>query len=74
METYPVTIIYDRYGGTYSGGKWLAFNKYEDDIPIEISGGDTEAFYFWKSYKGIVGKGASPNEAYENLKNKIKTK
>ena len=27
-ELYPVTIIRDRYSGTYSGALWLAFNMY----------------------------------------------
>lgn len=25
QDIYPLTIIQDRYGGAYSGGRWLAF-------------------------------------------------
>lgn len=27
-KIYPLTIVRDRYSGTYSGGSWLAYNKY----------------------------------------------
>lgn len=30
---YPLTILRDRYGGTYSGGAYLAWNRHYDDIP-----------------------------------------
>lgn len=64
---YPTTIIADRYNGTYSKGKWLAFpiNYYE--LPEDIDSGDLECADFWERYKGPVGKGNTPQEAFDDL-------
>ena len=35
-EMYPLTIIKDRYNGTYSGGMYLAFNL-EYDLHLRFS-------------------------------------
>ena len=32
-ELWPVTVILTRYGGTYEGGRWAAFNLDHEDIP-----------------------------------------
>lgn len=72
---YPVTIIADRYTGSYSGAKWLAFQLDEGDIPADISGGDPDCESFWRSHSDLllpVGKGETPNEALEDLKDKAK--
>ena len=37
---YPLTIITDRYNGTYSGGGWLAFPLYCDEVPSAVDGFD----------------------------------
>ncbi len=65
---YPVTIIQDRYGGTYSGGKWLAFNLDAEDIPQGVSGSDYPCADFWGENTLPVGKGSTPEEALEHLK------
>lgn len=65
---YPTTIIKDRYDGTYSDGRWLAFPCLFDKVPPEIEGQDPECRRFWDNYKGIVGKGKTPQEAFDNLK------
>lgn len=70
---YPLTIITDRYGGTYSGGKYLAFNKEYYEISTAVNGEDVECMNFWKCYSDIVGKGNSPKEAVENLVESIET-
>jgi hypothetical protein len=72
---YPVTIVMDRYDGCYSKSKWLAIQCNSDDIPDEIGGGDPEEESFWRDHddsKFPIGKGATPNEAYEDLKIKAK--
>lgn len=69
-EAYPATIIMDRYSGTYSGAKWLAFNEHNNEVPDEIGGSDPEESSFWLNRKETdkpIGKGDTPNEAYLNL-------
>ena len=71
LEIYPLTIICDRYNGTYSGGKYLAFGLDHWDIPDEIGGGDPDEDEFFnysdKHTKYIIGKGDTPQEALEDL-------
>lgn len=71
---YPLTIIADRYDGTYSDGTYLAFNLEYDEIPKEICGSDMECFNFWQSEKGkkiVVGKGEDLYSAYLDLAGKL---
>lgn len=73
MPIYPLTIISDRYLGTYSGGKYLAFNLDYDSIPIEINSGDVECGNFWIEHRNLLyGKGETPALAYIDLINKLK--
>ena len=67
-NNYPTTIIFDRYGSTYSGGIWLAFPCLFDHIPDEVEGDDGECSTFWNSYDKAVGKGNTPQEAFDSLK------
>lgn len=69
--TYPVTIISARYGGVYEGGGWLAFNCYEEQVPEAASGDDVTCATFWAYYSEPVGKGKTPNEAYNDLVKKL---
>ena len=64
---YPITIVKDRYGSTYSGGAFLAFNLPCEEIPLEIDADDVTCYKFWKDAKIEVGKGATPDEALNNL-------
>lgn len=64
---YPLTIITDRYDGTYSGGGWLAFPLYCDEIPSAVDGYDEECAAFWASNSEPVGKGNSAQNAIDNL-------
>lgn len=68
---YPVTIIADRYCGSYSGAAWLAFPLERDDVPKEVSGDDIKEMTFWDDYKGLVGRGATPDAAYTDLVEKV---
>ena len=74
---YPLTIVKDRYSGCYSGGEYLAFpyDYYElEKYATGIEDGDFECREFWQNYTGYVGKGATPNEALEDLKKNMMQK
>jgi hypothetical protein len=71
---YPLCIIYDRYSGTYSGGKWVAFNCTHDDIPINITADDVTCGEAWASLrrrrnegKILYGVGDTPEDAINDL-------
>jgi hypothetical protein len=69
---YPVTIIRTRYGGSYEGGAWAAFHCHEDAVPANATGDDlTCATYWWSSEAGLVGRGATPDEALANLEDRL---
>lgn len=83
---YPLTIVSDRYSGSYSGALFLAFNTDFWNLPKEIEGSDPECWNFWATYidvetitqpdyfgKVFVGKGSSVNDAFEDLKKKLNT-
>ena len=46
-DVYPLTVIADRYGGTYSHAAYLAFQADYNEIPVEISGDDVRCMNFW---------------------------
>lgn len=77
-KIYPLTIIHDRYAGTYSGGLFTAWNLYPNSIPSEICDDDSTCAFFWGEFKSgkteltnefgehvRVGLGGSPNESLE---------
>lgn len=73
-STYPVTITMARYGGTYEGGKWLAFPVTPALLAKKEWQGwndsDVECSQWWdKAYHEDwpIGKGATPELAYRNL-------
>lgn len=68
-DVYPLTIIADRYYGTYSKAKFLAFNLDYNDIPESVDDSDIECnnFWFYESKNYNIGKGSTPNKAYKNL-------
>ena len=70
-DPYPCTILKDRYGGTYSGGKWVAFNLYEYDLPDGWNSSDCECCEFWIHYNKPFGLGDTPDSAYKNLIEKL---
>ena len=74
IDIYPLTIVCDRYSGTYSGGKYTAWNMDFDDVPKAIDADDMNCRSFWHLYKGVVGLGATPNEAVEDLQRKLVNK
>jgi hypothetical protein len=64
---YPITITPARYGGVYEDGEWLAFHLSPKDIPEEAFGDDRTCAAWWGDHGDGVGKGGTPQEAYENL-------
>lgn len=68
---YPTTIVCDRYGGTYSHARYLAFPLDIDELPEGFDGGDTECVKFWEEYTGPVGKVCDPNTAMLNLAEQV---
>ena len=74
MSLYPVTIIQDRYSGTYSGGVWTAFNLHKEQIPDAIDD-DVSCRNFWtlaENFHLAIGKGNTPDEALHDLEEKMK--
>lgn len=69
---YPLTIVSDRYGGVYSGGKFTAWNCESYGVPEGQAGCDLTCSDFWYDNTEIVGLGKTPVEAIEDLKNKLK--
>lgn len=73
-DIYPLTIISDRYTGSYSGGNFLAFYMDHWNIPEEIGGGDSDEIHFWEhpdTKKLLIGKGDTPQAAAEDLLQKL---
>ena len=48
-EIYPLTIVFDRYSGAYSGGKFTAWNCNTEDVPQAISSDDVSCDEFWET-------------------------
>lgn len=72
---YPVTVVMDRYCGTYSNAKWLAFNLDPCQVPDEIGGDDPTETIFWREHNDAklpIGKGNTPDAAIVDLKEKVK--
>lgn len=69
-ELYPITIIKDRYSGTYSGARWLAFNMYPENVAIlDANSDDISCHDFWldDAKRYAIGKGSTPDEALADL-------
>lgn len=66
-DNYPLTIVTDRYSGTYSNGYYLAFPLDFDEIPSAVNDSDPECAEFWEDYLEPVGKGSSVQAAIDDL-------
>lgn len=64
---WPVTVIKTRYGGTYEGGVWAAFNLEPDNIPDAVMGDDVSCARWWSEHQDGVGVGATAQEAIDAL-------
>lgn len=67
---YPLTIIPDRYNGTYSGGLYTVWKHHAENVPSEIYSDDTTCSEFW-SYevenRNDFGVGDTIQEAIDDL-------
>ena len=70
-ELYPLTIVCDRYGGTYSGGKYTAWYCDPWDVPLGVEECDPLCDIFWRNNTDPVGLGATPQAAMEDLRIKL---
>jgi len=74
---FPIAVIEDRYGGVYSGGKWLAIScadRMENGAYRIIRcledgphGDDTDAMMFWGTPPDWIAVGDTPDEAVRKL-------
>lgn len=74
-EIYPLTIINDRYSGTYSGGKFTAWNVEANEIPESVNGDDITCLSFWDSEQCkeyTIGIGNTIKDAVADLYCKMK--
>jgi hypothetical protein len=75
IETeWPTTIVRDRYRGAYSGGRWVAFPVYPEEVPDAIFDEDIPCIKYWKEQQeGHVpaGVGATPDEALARLREAV---
>lgn len=70
-----VTIVEDRYTGTYSGGEWLAYYGGTDRIDAGADGDLIDAFgcdpdcagFFATPRAEEIGRGDTPEEALTDL-------
>lgn len=69
---YPTTIVQDRYGGCYSGGAYTAWLLEPWEVPGEIGCGDMICGDFWAENTLPCGKGSTPDEAEQDLIDKIR--
>ena len=83
INHWPVAIIADRYGGSYSGGGWLAISEANErvgggslasrvDWCLEDGphGDDTDAMMFWASPPAWIAAGHTPDKALAALQAK----
>jgi hypothetical protein len=81
---YPIAVVQDRYGGTYSGGEWLAISKADKlengafriirALEFGPHGDDGNAMDFWHEPPDWIAVGNTPDEAVANLRNKVRPK
>lgn len=65
-DIYPLVVVLDRYNGTYSGGKWTAWNL--NYVPSKIDADDMECADFFSKNTIVYGRGETPEEAIKDLK------
>lgn len=71
-DIYPLTVVNDRYNGTYSGGEYTAWACYPEGIPEAVFGDDTSCWDYFRITRDIYGRGNTPNEAIIDLEKRSK--
>ena len=68
---WPMTVVFDRYSGVYSGGAWTAWPLHPWDVPGFIEGSDGECMEGWADYDKPCGVGPTAQIAISVLKDKL---
>lgn len=72
---YPVTILCDRFNGTYSGGLFTVWGCHPEHIPEKVYSDDDACRDFWKyeidNFKYQYGIGGTIQEAVDDLYYKL---
>lgn len=76
INIYPLTIVADRYGGVYSGGKYTAWYCDANEVPEDIFQNDVLCDECWDylynhSSDILFGVGETIDEAVRNLNEKL---
>ena len=73
IDIYPLTVIADRYMGTYSGGFFTAWNLDADEVPKAAFADDVSCVCFWaeKAQNYPVGIGNTIGAAIADLIAKV---
>ena len=76
LDCYPIFVIQDRYGGIFSGGKWVAIangtghdggeSRVQHYLGI-AHGDNVDAMTFWAEPPDWVASADTPNEAVNRL-------
>lgn len=68
---YPLTVVRDRYSGTYSGGVYTAWNLDYYEIPMDVALSGVPCMEFWDNENiqnnYVIGKGGTVEEAIADL-------
>lgn len=64
---YPLTFVLDRYDGTYSGGRWIAWNLEPHMVPMGPQADDVTCRVFWETNQLPAGRGDTPAGAVLDL-------
>ncbi len=67
---YPLTVFRSRYGGTYEGGEWLAFNARTEELR-DAEGDDITCATFFSHYPHPIGRGQTANMAIQDLEQQV---
>lgn len=73
-EIYPLTIISDRYGGTYSGGNFTAWPYDHWGINEDVDADDVPCMIYWDTTDDIAGRGNTIIDAVIDLGKRMKEK
>ncbi|RTL49921.1 MAG: hypothetical protein EKK46_14085 [Rhodocyclaceae bacterium] len=65
-----LTVVEDRYGGGYSGGRFVAWPLPSASVPPDSQGGDIPASVFWAKPR-LAGKGDTQEAAIIDLELKL---
>ncbi len=71
FKLYRIDIVQTRYGGSYEGGPWTAFSNSRYDPGCEAFGHDLVCAQWWDDHRHEVGLGATPNDALQDLIQKV---